>query len=145
MLREVATLLFVVSAIVLGACKRAAAASDPIDGVWVVVEARSGGEKVKRSELAEISIAVGKSRVFWSDGTRMNALISIDRSVTPHKIDIKAHEEDFLFKLKGIFTIRRDRLLLCVDEKLRPTSFATQPGETAVSYVLERHPLDPAL
>lgn len=120
-----------------------------LEGNWKVVAIEDEGRKAPSEVLKGMRWSFKNSEVEMADPKRSDkASVKIDWSKKPKHIDLVALEGEDSLKGKmtqGIFTLEKDRLIICVREpkaaeKGRPKEFNTEAGSGLGMITLERIP-----
>jgi uncharacterized protein (TIGR03067 family) len=114
---------------------------DPLAGAWVVVSTRNGGSDDDQLEDDTATFTSGRVRFRNPQGKEHAAAYTIDLDKTPAAIDLVPDDGPHKGKtLKGIFTIERQDLKLCLGKEgeERPAAFRSKTGEATVLLVLRK-------
>jgi uncharacterized protein (TIGR03067 family) len=123
--------------------KRPTGADSPVatelklDGVWVVVSAQQGGEKLPEEVVKDVKLTFrdGKLSMDFLGETRQGTY-QVHGSKGPVALDLTING----WAVKGIFVLRGNTLTLCASERgiPRPTTFAAPAGSEHILLVLRR-------
>src|SRR5262249_12531614 len=126
--------------------------SKVLDGHWKVVALEENGSKAPTGVLKGMSWSFKNSEVEMVDppdrqhNIQHKASVKLDWSKTPKHIDFVPFDGAMKGKmLRGIFTLEKDRLVICLRdpgsaEKGRPQEFKTEAGSGLGMITLERDP-----
>jgi uncharacterized protein (TIGR03067 family) len=96
-----------------------AAGDPPVDemaiaGTWVIESAKDDGKDEATLKDARITFKDGKVELKTGDGEKLTGTYKIDPSAKPKAVDITLKVGDFPITKKGLYSLDKDRLTICL-------------------------------